>query len=81
MTISQALVKLSRSKFRGRFKLDLEMKAMVNESGLEKIRLFALERIKNFLALESPSNDGHQTPLKGEGDCSHWRKALENGGK
>ena len=49
MTISQALVKLSRSKFRGRFKLDLEMKAMVNESGLEKIRLFALERIKNFL--------------------------------
>ena len=65
MTIPQALVKLSRSKFRGRFKLDLEMKAMVNESGLEKIRLFALERIKNFLAPESPPNDGRQTPLKG----------------
>jgi hypothetical protein len=65
MTIPQALVKLSRSKFRGRFKLDLEMRNMINENGIEAMRVFVQERVKNFLAPMIPLNDGHQTPLRG----------------
>lgn len=65
MTISQALVKLSYSKFRGRFKLNDEMKALVMSAGLPNIRGFAARRISQSLAAAEPLNDGKQTPLKG----------------
>jgi len=65
MTINQALVKLSRSKFRGRFKLNDEMRTFVDASGIEEIRTFAVERIAQRLAPALPERDGHQTPLKG----------------
>lgn len=65
MTIPQALVKLSRSKFRGRFKLNAEIQAIVRESGEEKLRQFATERVSMALAPAEPEKDGKQTPLKG----------------
>lgn len=64
-TIPQALVKLSHSKFRGRFKLNDEMREIVVNAGIEGIRQFAVERIKKSLAPENPPNDGKQTPMKG----------------
>lgn len=64
-TIPQALVKLSHSKFRGRFKLNDKMKEVVAKKGIEEIRQFAVERIKKSLAPENPPNDGRQTPMKG----------------
>lgn len=65
MTIPQALVKLSYSKFRRRFKLNDEMKARVQTLGLSDIRAFAVQRVEQFIAPSEPSNDGKQTPLKG----------------
>lgn len=65
MTIPQALVKLSRSKFRGRFKLKSEMVELAHEKGLEEIRKFAADRIRTALAPAEPTNDGKQTPMKG----------------
>ncbi len=65
MTIPQALVKLSRSSFRGRFKLSAEMKAILVEGGHDAIRAFAEKRVAETLAPAEPPNDGHQTPLKG----------------
>jgi len=65
MTLSQALVKLSRSKFRGRFKLKDDMREIITEQGIDAIRAFAEKRIAETLAPAEPSNDGHQTPLKG----------------
>lgn len=65
MTIPQALVKLSRSAFRGRFKLNEEMRSLVEQNGLQVLRDFALNRVATCLAPANPPNDGHQTPLKG----------------
>lgn len=65
MTIPQALVKLSRSKFRGRFKLNADMVQFVRDKGPEEIRRFAAERVKMTLAPAEPINDGKQTPMKG----------------
>ncbi len=65
MTIPQALVKLSMSKFRGRFKLDNDMVAIVTAKGFEAMRVFAEQRIAKTLAPAAPPNDGRQTPLKG----------------
>lgn len=65
MTIPEALIKLSNSKFRGRFKLNDKMKEAVERSGLAKIREFAELRVRENLAPASPKNDGRQTPMKG----------------
>ena len=65
MTIPQALVKLSMSKFRGRFKLDNDMVAIVTAKGFEAMRVFAEQRVAKTLAPAAPPNDGRQTPLKG----------------
>ncbi len=65
MTIPQALVKLSYSKFRGRFKLDDQDRAMVNEVGMGNLRIQAKEMLSPRIFPAAPERDGHQTPLRG----------------
>jgi len=65
MTIPQALVKLSGSKFRGRFKLREDMRSVVAAQGELAMRQFAESRVAVCLAPADPENDGHQTPLSG----------------
>lgn len=58
MTIPEALIKLSNSKFRGRFKLNNEMKEAVERSGLAKIRDFAELRVReNYEFYRTIKND------------------------
>ena len=65
MTIPQALVKLSRSKFRARFRLSDEDRAIVSGHGLVALKDVAKEMLSPRLFPAYPDNDGHQTPLKG----------------
>ncbi len=63
--IESALEKLSRSAFRSRFHLDELDKAYIDKKGLETIREHAEVFVKERLAPQEISNDGHQTPMKG----------------
>lgn len=65
MTIDEALERLSRSRFRGSFKLTKKMKAYVAEKGMEVIRRHAADFIRTKLAPSHPANDGKQTPMHG----------------
>ena len=47
-TINDALNKLSKSKFRSRFKLSKKDVAYINEKGIEKIREHAYDFIKKI---------------------------------
>ena len=64
-TINDALNKLSKSKFRSRFKLSKKDVAYINEKGIEKIREHAYDFIKKRLAPINIPNDGAQTPTSG----------------
>ncbi len=57
--------RISRSKFRSRFKLTEKDKNYVNRKGMETIRSHALDFIEQRLAPAEPRNDGKQTPMKG----------------
>lgn len=64
-TIEQALAKLSRSKFRSRFRLREADFAYIEKIGLEGIARHAADFVKERLAPAYPQNDGKQTPMKG----------------
>ncbi|MBP3495038.1 MAG: DUF4186 domain-containing protein [Clostridia bacterium] len=64
-TIEEALAKLSRSKFRGSFKLTKGEREYVNKHGLEVIRNHTKDFISKRLAPAFIPNDGAQTPTKG----------------
>jgi len=64
-TIEQALEKLSRSKFRSRFRLKEEDFEYIGKIGKEKLRSHAEEFIRKRLAPAYIPNDGKQTPMKG----------------
>lgn len=65
MTIPEALERLARSKFRGRFKLTAEDRAYIARVGMETIRRHAEDFVREKLAPAEPKNDGRQTPMKG----------------
>lgn len=65
MTVPQALVKLSLSKFRGRFKLSDADRAYVAKRGMDVIRRHAYELMAPRVFSASPANAGRQTPMKG----------------
>ncbi|MBQ7191133.1 MAG: DUF4186 domain-containing protein [Kiritimatiellae bacterium] len=65
MTIEEGFERLSRSKFRSRFRLDESDLACIERSGLEKIRAFAEKIVSERLAMANPPKDGKQTPYRG----------------
>ena len=62
--IEKLLESLSKTKFRGSFHLNKNMKNYVNEKGLDKIKKDAYEIVNNRLKPSNPKNDGKQTPMK-----------------
>ena len=64
-TRTEALYKLSRSKFRSSFHLNERDRAYVREKGMDTIRKHASDFVRTRLAPAMPENDGKQTPMKG----------------
>lgn len=62
--INKLLESLAKTKFRGSFHLNSNMKLYVKEKGLEKIEKDALFFVNNRLKDKNPKNDGKQTPMK-----------------
>ena len=62
--INKLLYSLSKTKFRGSFHLNNNMKNYVTEKGMDKIENDAYQFIKNRIAPKNPKNDGKQTPMK-----------------
>lgn len=64
-TVEQALEKLSKSKFRSRFRLQEADFAYIARVGLDGITQHAADFVRERLAPAYPRNDGKQTPMKG----------------
>jgi len=64
-TIPDALERLSRSKFRSRFRLTEAYLAQARELGAEKLREHAAAFVRQKLVPAFPANDGKQTPMRG----------------
>ncbi len=64
-TIDQALFRLSRSKFRSSFRLDIKDKAYIDRIGTQKLREHCKDMIAKRLAPAYIPNDGKQTPYRG----------------
>lgn len=62
--MQEILEKLSKSKFRSRFKLNEKYKDYVQKQGLEKIKSHAKDFIAKRIAPANIPNDGKQTPMK-----------------
>lgn len=62
--INKLLYSLSKTKFRGSFHLNSNMKSYVIEKGMDKIENDAYQFIKDRIAPKNPKNDGKQTPMK-----------------
>lgn len=65
MTVPEALTKLSKSKFRGRFRLTADDVAYVARAGIETVERHANDFVREKLAPAAPQNDGRQTPMRG----------------
>ena len=91
-TIEEALLKLSKSKFRSSFHLTNKDKEYVNEKGLDVIESHAREFVLKRLSPAYIENDGSQTPTRGHpvfkaqhacacccrGCLSKWYKVPKN---
>ena len=64
-TISQALDKLEKSKFRSSFYLTKKEQEYLSQKGMEVMRRHAEDFIRLRLAPAEPENDGRQTPMHG----------------
>ena len=64
-TISQALEKLEKSRFRSSFYLTKKEKAYIEEKGMDTIRRHAEDFVRLKLAPPAQPNDGKQTPMHG----------------
>ena len=64
-TRTEALYRLSRSKFRSSFHLNEQDRKDVREKGIDTIRAHAYDFVRTRLAPAWPDNDGKQTPMKG----------------
>ena len=62
-TITSKLESLSKSKFRGSFHLNNNMKQYVKDKGYAKIESDAYDFITKRLKPAFPKNDGKQTPM------------------
>ena len=62
--ISELLLSLNRTKFRGSFHLNDKMKKYVNDKGIKKIERDAYDLINKRIAKKDIKNDGKQTPIK-----------------
>ena len=62
--IWKLLNSLSKTKFRGSFHLNSNMKEYVLEKGMDKIREDAYQFIRTRIAPKNPKNDGKQTPMR-----------------
>ncbi len=60
-----ALIKLSKSKFRSSFHLKEKDLKYIEEKGMDTIRSHAKDFVKEKLADAEPKNDGKQTPMRG----------------
>lgn len=58
-------VRLSKSKFRSKFKLGESDKNYITDKGMDTIKSHAIDFISKRLAPANPQNDGKQTPMKG----------------
>src|SRR5512147_1168765 len=56
--------RLTKSKFRGRFKLGMKERAYYEQKGAEEIARQAREFVRARLAPAEPKNDGKQTPMR-----------------
>ena len=65
MTVSEALARLSRSKFRSGFHLSRKDLAYLEEKGPEVICRHAEDFVRQKLAPAEPLSDGKQTPMSG----------------
>ena len=65
MKRDEAFARLSRSKFRSRFRLTAEDRAYIERVGLDRIRSHAADFVAQKLAPAIPENDGRQTPMRG----------------
>ena len=70
------LNKLSKSKFRSRFKLLAKELEYINDKGLDTIHSHASDFIQNRVAPAEPINDGKQTPMRGHPVLSHNTQLL-----
>ena len=57
--------RLSRSKFRMRFRLTDADRKYISEKGMDTIRQHAAQIVEKRLAPPEPVNDGEQTPMRG----------------
>lgn len=64
-SISQALDKLQKSKFRSGFRLSRADLAYISEKGYDTVRRHAADFVRMKLAPADPVNDGRQTPMHG----------------
>lgn len=62
--IDKKIESLSKSKFRGSFHLNQNMKDYVKEKGLNTVEKHARDFIEKRLKPKKPKNDGKQTPMK-----------------
>ena len=63
--IEQLLVRLSRSRFRSRFRLSEKESAYLDRKGLDAVLRQAREILCQRLAPAAPKHDGRQTPWRG----------------
>jgi predicted Fe-S protein YdhL (DUF1289 family) len=59
------LARLSKSRFRGRFRLSAAERAYAQAKGRDTIRSHARDFVSARLAPAEPRNDGMQTPMRG----------------
>lgn len=62
--IDRLIDSLSKTRFRGSFHLNNNMKKYVNEKGMDIIKNHAYDFINERLKPASPKNDGKQTPMR-----------------
>lgn len=63
--MDELFYRLSKSKFRSKFKLSLKDKEYIKEKGINKIKEHAYDFINKRLAPKEILNDGKQTPMRG----------------
>jgi len=59
------LDRLTKSKFRSRFKLRAKELEYIKDKGLDKIKSHAEDFIRDRVAPSEPVNEGKQTPMRG----------------
>ena len=63
--MDELFVRLEKSKFRSRFKLDEKDRTYVEEKDFETVKNHAYDFIRKRLAPSTIPNDGKQTPMRG----------------